>query len=224
MGGIADTRLSPFLGARPDRRGDHAVVAVEKVLSGGTVVIQGGWANGLSAGTELRDPASSARLTITVLRGIAESEARIEPSSGTTRSGALLEVVAWAVPPGRPLHVWIPRSPHSMKDIAAIARSMADQAAQHGVRWIADPIDTTPSHLLRWGNDAWEMISGSGSVERVGQDKEAIAAVRRLAARSTLLVQLPAPAALMDSTSVDGVEQAANPEDADYVFVGRRAG
>jgi hypothetical protein len=223
MSGTSEARLSPFLGSRADIRGDHVVVAVEKVQSDGIVIIQGGWASGLSVGTELRDPASSARLTVTALRGVAKCEARVEPPSAQPRSGALLEVVAWAAPPVPPLHIWVPRSPKSMKEIATVARSMSGEARNHGIRWITNPLDTTPTHLMRWSGQEWELVSDGGEVESVGQDAAAIAAVAKLSAGSTLFVQLPVPAALLDAANAEGVEQTVRPQDADYVLVGRFA-
>lgn len=221
IAGAVDTRMAPFLGTRIDRRNDRIVVAVEKVQRDGTIVIQGGWANGLSVGTELRDRASGSRLTITALRGISECEARLQPPGAPPPAGALLEMIAWAAPPVKPLRIWAPRSPRSMREIATIARSLADEAKQQNVRWITDPIDVTPAHLLRWNGSEWELLNPGGGVERLGQNASAIAAVDRLSPGSTLFVQFPAPATLVDGMDIEGVEKASGPDDADYVLAGR---
>ncbi|MEA2339058.1 MAG: hypothetical protein QOE82_3065, partial [Thermoanaerobaculia bacterium] len=161
LAAAVDTKLSPFLGPRIDRRDDRIVVAVQKTRSDGTVIIEGGWANGLSIGTELRG--ADARLTVTALRGVTECEARLQ--SGTPpASGALLEVTAWAMPPVRPLRIWTPRSPHDTKEIASLARSLFDQAKENRVRWITDPIDVTPAHVLRWSGSEWEMLNAAGEI------------------------------------------------------------
>jgi hypothetical protein len=220
IAGTVETRMAPFLGARTDHRDDRIVVAVLKVRGDGTVIIEGGWANGLSVGTELRS--SAARLTVTALRGVTECESRLQ--SGTMpQTGALLEVTAWAAPPVRPLRIWTPRSPHTLKDIATMARSLSSEAAQHGVRWITDPIDVTPSHLLRWNGSDWELLT-EGNVEHLGQNAAAIAAMARLAPGSTLFVQFPAPGALVDRIAAEGVEGAPTAEEADYVLAGRYTG
>ncbi|MEA2342568.1 MAG: hypothetical protein QOF63_737 [Thermoanaerobaculia bacterium] len=220
IAGTVDTRMAPFLGTRTDRRDDRIVVAVQKVRGDGTIIIEGGWANGLSIGSELR--ASAARLTVTALRGVTECEARLQ-SGAMPQTGALLEVTAWAAPPVRPLRIWTPRSPRSPKEIAAIARSLSSEAKAHGVRWITDPIDVTPSHLLRWNGSEWELL-GEGATERLGQNTAAIAAMARLSPGSTLFVQFPAPGALVDRIAAEGVEQASTPEEADYVLTGRFTG
>ena len=217
IAGTTDTRTAPFLGTRTDRRDDRIVVAVRNVRGDGTIIIEGGWANGISVGSELR--VSDARLTVTALRGVTECEARLQ-SGAMPQTGALLEVTAWAPPPVRPLRIWTPRSPHTMKDIAAMARSLSSEAAQHGVRWITDPIDVTPSHLLRWNGNDWELL-GEGATEHLGQNTAAIAAMARLSPGSTLFVQFPAPGTLVDRIAAEGVEQAATPEEADYVLAGR---
>jgi hypothetical protein len=220
IAGTVDTRMAPFLGTRTDRRDDRIVVAVQRVRADGTIIIEGGWANGISAGSELR--ASTTRLTVTALRGVTECEARLQ--SGTMpQTGALFEVTAWAPPPVRPLRIWTPRSPQTPKDIATFARSLSSEANAHGVRWVTDPIDVTPTHLLRWSGSEWELL-GEGATEHLGQNTAAIAAMARLSPGSTLFVQFPAPGALVDIIAAEGVEQAATPEDADYVLTGRFTG
>ncbi len=219
MAGNAEAKLAPFLGLRIDRRHERAVVAVSKVRDG-TIVLEGGWANGLAAGTELQDPATSARLTITAVRGLAQSEARLA-SGPAPQSGALLEVVAWAAPPGRPLRVAMPRAAGDTRSLAALARTLAAEAAQHGVRWLSSPIDAPAGHLLRWGAHEWELISSDGSIEHLGSDAAAIAAaIAKMPAASSLFVQFPAAAEL-----VDGIHAtSSSPEEADYVLVGRYVG
>jgi uncharacterized caspase-like protein len=221
LAGKSDVKLVPFLGTRADHRDGSLVVAVEKVESDGTIVLHGGWANGLTVGTELRDPASAARITVTALSGLGRSEARAQPQAATPNAGALLEVSAWAAPPGRPLRIWMPRATRSMKEIAAAARSLLSGAREHGVRWVTDPIDATPSHVLRWGGKGWELFSDGAGVEPLGSDAAAVAAVDRLSSGSTLFVQFPAPALLVDAIAAEGIQQALGPEDADYVLVGR---
>jgi hypothetical protein len=125
LAGNAAARSRPFLGMRSDRRAGRTVIAIRKVRDG-VVVLQGGWANGLAPGAQLRvlDAGAPVRLTVTAVRGLGVSEARIEPSrergpSPIIRSGALAEVVGWAAIAGRPLRVWIPRE---MIDGIAVGR------------------------------------------------------------------------------------------------------
>jgi hypothetical protein len=120
LAGNTDVRFNPFLGVSTDRR-DRAVIGVERVQSDGTVLLQGGWANGLSVGSELSVLGDAARITsrlmITQILGPGKSAARIE--TGRTlpqdvRSGALVEIVNWATSPA--IHAWqLLESPPEMR-------------------------------------------------------------------------------------------------------------
>lgn len=227
-------QLSPFLGSRSDRRGERIVVGVETVGPDGTVLVQGGWATGLSLGSELRvlsDRETNLRLTITAIHGLGQSEARMQTPGRmppSIRSGALLEVVGWAAPPDRPLRVWMPRMPGNVNAIAALARRLTDLAARRNVRWLSDPADVTSTHLLRRGNHEWELLGPDGTVERLGPEpSDAIAAIAKIQAGSSLFVQFAAPAALIDGIDVgpgtdrEGIVPTDRAEAADYILVGR---
>ena len=130
LAGNALAQSRPFLGIRGDRRAKRTILAVRRVAPDGTVVLQGGWANGLAPGAELLtiDPSGTpVRLAVTAVRGLGVSEARVLPSSGrgastTIRGGALVEVVGWAAPV-RPLRVWMP--PAMQLDLGASVQSVA---------------------------------------------------------------------------------------------------
>jgi hypothetical protein len=133
LAGNTAARSRPFLGIRTDRRAGRTVIAVRKVRDG-VVVLQGGWANGLEPGAQLRllGAGTPMRLTVTAIRGLGVSEARIEPSrergaAPIIRSGALAEVVGWAATAGRPLRVWMPRG---MIDRIAVGRGSEADAIE----------------------------------------------------------------------------------------------
>jgi hypothetical protein len=215
IAGLPSAQSAPFLGVRTDRRDDRTVVAVERV-SGGTVILQGGWANGLSIGTKLRDPETTARIVVTAMRGLGRSEARVEGSSYAIHSGMLMEVVAWAPPPGQPLRVSMPRMPGGTAEtMKALARRLEAAASKGGLKWVSDPTELTPAHLLRWSNDAWELVTPEG-VQRLGTNP--VDAIAKIARGSSLFVQFPPPAGV----ATEGVAVVvARPEDADYVLAGR---
>jgi hypothetical protein len=60
LAGDAAPRRTPFLGGRESSRAAHAVFAVERVRNGDVAVISGGWAHGITVGSELRVVASGA--------------------------------------------------------------------------------------------------------------------------------------------------------------------
>jgi hypothetical protein len=107
MAGNAAARKTPFLGFAAAAKGaEHTVVAVEKIQRDGTVILQGGWANGLSPGAELS--AGGTRVIVTELLGPGRSKARVAAGEAV-RSGALLET-----PPRRWYEVESPPSPYRL--------------------------------------------------------------------------------------------------------------
>jgi hypothetical protein len=226
MLGSGEARLRPFLGTRIDRPGNRPIVAVEKVNPDGTVILQGGWANGLAVNTQLRvanDRASSSLLRITQIFGLGRSAARMEPGQAmppAVHSGALMEVAGWAAPPGRPLRVWAPRAATGVQSIAKFAQQLAAAAK---TRWLPDPLDVTPTHVLRPHESGWELLDHDGNATTLGSAFSTIAAIRRLPLPSSLFAQFPAPAALIDGIAIDpkGITLVSDPKDADYILVGR---
>jgi len=234
LAGTAEALRRPFLGVRTDRTKDRALIPVESVRPDGTVVLQAGWANGLEAGSELIAAEGTGRLTVTAVHGLGESEARFDPSTEraartTVRPGALVEVVGWALPSSPPMRVWMPRASGSAKDIMAQAKLLREAATRDGLRWIDDPVESTPKHLLRWRAGQWELLGDGGSLRRFGANGafEALATIPR---RSSVFVQFPAPARLIERIAgaagdrriaLDATERS---EEADYILTGRFAG
>jgi uncharacterized caspase-like protein len=222
-------RSRPFLGARLDRRGDRTVIGVEKVRGDGTVLLQGGWAHGLAVGSELRlfsDAHSAVRLTITALKGLGQSEARMAAAERSLpqaiQSGALFEVVGWAAPPAPPLRVWMPRVSGNAQNLAVLGRTMAAAAAKRKLHWVLDPIEERATYHLRRGPAQWELLGPAGKAEGVGNDAAALAVIARLPFGASLFVQFPAPAAMIDRIALGtGIDRADRPEDADYILAGR---
>lgn len=230
MLGPAEARLRPFLGVRIDRQGDRPVVAVERVEPDGNVVLQGGWANGLSVGTELScvsDRALTSRLRVTTILGLGRSIARMEPGRGlpqAVHSGALLEVVGWAAPPGRPLRVWAPRVSGDVRKIAKLAQRLMTAGK---ARWVADPLDTAPTHVLHPRGLGWELLDHDGNATVLDNEPSVLAAVARLRPGASLFVQFPSPSALVEGIGIgpgtdrEGIVPVDDPRNADYILAGR---
>lgn len=227
IAGDSTARLTPFLGAPGERPRRKASVAVESVDPDGTYMLQGGWVDGITIGSELE--ANDVRLEVTALCGIARCEARaIAPQAGRSApavlgSGTLLDIVGWAAPPGRALQVWMPVGP---MDGSAVARELWREAGRRKILWIADPTETAATHLLRWRGGRWELLErGARAASRAGAD--AMQLMRAIPPSSSLFVQLPAPAALADAVGLgargedDGVALTPDPRAADYILAGR---
>lgn len=227
IAGNAQARLTPFLVARGERKRAKTPIALERVNPDGTYVLQGGWVNGITIGSELE--ANGVRVEVTALRGIARCDARAvvqraSPGTATTlQSGALLEIVRWAAPPGRPLHVWIPVGP---QDTISFARELEREAGRRQIHWVADPTETAATHLIRWRDGRWEVIARGQSAEQ--PDSAAPARILRgIPSGSSVFLQLPGPASLVEAIGLrqkgdeDGIEITSDPRSADYILGGR---
>jgi hypothetical protein len=246
LAGSSDARLRPFLGTSAVDRGEpRKLVAVSKVHANGTVLLQGGWANGLAAGNELQVVnAPNIRLTITTIDGLARSEARVTPATLTgaaIKPGTLVEASGWTAPPPNPLHVWMPNFDRSAAELEALGHALAARAAARNVRWITNPLDVTPVFVLRPHAGGWELIASDGHRETFASDAAALDAIARLPIHlpaaganqpcgASLFVQFPVPAELARTlglgTHTAHAEIAPVPraEDADYILTGRYAG
>jgi len=227
IGGNTDARLNPFLGARGERPRARTPIAVERVNSDGTYVLQGGWVNGITIGSELE--ANGVRIEVTALRGIARCDARAVVqraslrTSATLQSGTLLEIVGWASPPGRPLRVWTPVGP---QDTISFARELESEAGRRKIHWVADPTETAATHLVRWRDGRWEVLARGQSAEHPGGADPA-RILRGIPSGSSLFLQLPGPANFVEAIGLgqkghqDGIETTSDPRSADYILGGR---
>jgi len=216
---LAGNGLAPFLSAAP-LRAARMTFAVERVRNG-IASISGGWAHGITVGSELRviGNRSQPPLVVTALLALGRCEARV-PKETQVRSGMLLELSGWAAPPPRPLRVAIATGDG---DIVAFARRAAAIAAQRGLDWIKDPTMRTPAHVLRRAGARWEILDASGLVSAFASDTEVLRALARL--DGSVFVQLPASRALAAEIAGPAViEVVENAEDADYVLAGRFTG
>lgn len=211
MLGNADARLRPFLGvdSRRDRmviERERTVIAVETVQPDGQIVLQGGWAHGLAVDSELSPLGDRrTRLRITRLLGLGRSIARVS-SGPAVLAGALLEIVRRGAPPERPLRLFAPRI---AADVHALARRFADATK---AKWIIDPLEISPTHILRPRDQGWELLDRDGRSIALASDRAAIDAIARLGASASLFVQLP---------PTETIVAASDEQDADYVLVGR---
>jgi hypothetical protein len=212
-------RRMPFLAVRDTMRAARTTFAIERIHDD-TAVISGGWAHGITIGSELRAAGDHSHppLIVTALLGLGRCKAHV-PVAAHVRNGELLELTGWAAPPPRPLRVAVPRSD---TDIAAFARRAAKIAAEHGLKRINDPTVRTPERLLRRAGSRWELLEAGGRAISFVSDDDALDALARLRRGTSLFVQLPATGIL--ATQLAGtavIDATGNAEDADYVLAGR---
>lgn len=217
MLGTRDALQRPFLGGTTTRRGARIAIAVERVISNQQIVVQGGWAHGLAADAELSpldDPRT--RIRVTRILGLGRSEARLQSThpGSIVHAGTLLTVVRWTAPQQQPLHVYVPR-------VAANVRALAQRfAAATKARWVTDPLDETPTHVLQPRARGWQLVGRNGTAIALDDDA-AMTAVAHLRPSDSLFVQLPPREAM---AGADGVAIVDDARDADYMLAGRLRG
>ena len=251
IGGSPETRRRPLFGGAGRESPEAASVAVERVRDDGTVILQGGWVHGLSLGSRLVRTGGGPHqppiiLEVRELLGLSRSEA--EPSGGTSglarahpvEAGDLFEPLGWTAPPVSRMALWIPTASPGVAPAAELAAELAALAQERGLRWVQDPVAETPSHVLRWNREAWELWSEELRSEELWTEKSSW---RRLGARprveevltgldlskDSLFVQLPAPPEVrreLDRKAGENhvLELVETPDLADYHLVGRLRG
>jgi len=224
IAGTDDARLAPFLGSRADRRNGKTAVAVSSVESDGTVIIDGGWANGIGVGSQLEN--GGQRLEVVALDGITRCHARVvKGRSADLHAGTLLHVAGWVAPVERPMQVFIARTSATTETLAASARAMIEEAARRKLRWIADPTETAPDFVVRRRDSLWEVVAADGRPRLISTAPADL--LGNLPAGASLFVQLPADDELIRDIAIhsgsesDGIVLASKPQDADYVLAGR---
>ena len=234
LSGDTAARLMPFLGSRGAAATPPVELVVEKTTADGHVTLQGGRAHGLTVGTELCPRgAASPRIRVIALFGLGRSEGQMlsETADGAPalKSGMLLQIATWAAPPGPPLRVWMPQR-QERADIDTRVSEWCTALKAASVQCVGDPTQTTPTDVLRWVDEQWELVSAEGQPRRLGRAPASSEIVSRLHGGAKVFIQLPAPAALVQElalgpgTAHDGVLPTQRAEDADYVLVGRSSG
>ena len=219
LAGNDSARRTPFLGTVSAPR--RTVVALQRVRRDGTAVLEGGWANGLDVGAELRPVGMSGgpRFVITSIDGLVRSTARISGATAPIPPGTLLEIVAWAAPPPAQLAVSVPRTSASAGELRGLAAGVQRAAATRRVKWVADPVVSTPEYVIRWNGHGWELVRET----TVTQVESPVAAVATIERGSSLFFQAPVPAEVADALEFEGnaVSVVERPQDAHYVLAGR---
>lgn len=162
----------------------RVTVAALKILgSENRVELQGGLATGIREGCELKQvlPAnirrSPARLVVTEVRDLNRSLGRIirgEPKH--IQPGDLFHVDRWVVTGGLRLGVMASRTGFSRSGLVRLARDLFQLVRRNGARWVTDPVEQTPTHILSWQTGGWKFMCPDGRIMEMGTrlDREAI--------------------------------------------------
>jgi hypothetical protein len=240
----------PLFGTEQAVLSGGTIVAVQSVQPDGTVVLQGGLATGILAGTELRNVAapkdSPATLQVTEAIGLSSSKAKaINGGTENIEPSTLFQVVRWGAPQGPTLRVWLGATGLPVADVTRHAQRLGALASNPAVTWVDDPtVDpppapsahgkataTPPTGVLRWRGSDWQ-LSLEGKQTSVGANAAAEAIVPLLAldkptGKRRVMVSPPLPSEvaanlkLGPGTDNDAIDVLSSPDHADYLLVGR---
>lgn len=174
----------PVLGATAERRarglwglpipsgvrGEAPTVAVSRV-SASRIYVQAGIATGIGENAILRKrgEASGVRLRVVEVSGMASSVAEImagSPSSIAT--GDLFEVEEYGKPAGDGLHLYLPTQLPAKAELAVALKSWIPLLTEPRIRFVQDPTEGNPTHVIEWEKGRWQLREPSGRLVDLG--------------------------------------------------------
>lgn len=221
-----------FLGGEVGGSEGRSVVAVSAVRSR-VVDLQGGLALGLQPGAELLRVGSGppVRVVVTEVKGMSLSQGTVQNGNPqAVKPGDLFAVERYGAPTANALKVYIPTGA-TTDALLQLAHRLAP--LQKDPLWVADPTEGEPAtHVLLRDKSSWVLKDRDGRITARLGDVASLETVRtalRNVPRARLFVQLPLPAnahppALGEHSVNNAVQVVAQPEEADYLLVGRPAG
>jgi hypothetical protein len=225
----------PLFGVECRGTAGRIVVAVERVDEDGRIVLLGGAALALGAGSELertgaQPGAASVRVRIEQVDGLARSRASVvRGDSARIRPGDLFELVRWVAPDEPFLRVFIP-PPLAIQELQGATRRFAALCDSEGIRCVTDPIETTPTDLVSWDGAEWRLSRHGTPDDRLGREPSAERARQAIGSSPgrevRLFVFLPPPTGTRENLGFDAaapgaVQVALATDEADYFLVGR---
>jgi hypothetical protein len=131
LGGLAEARRTPFLSTGIRHRNAPMRIAIARTNNDGTVALQGGFADGLTIGKELRatDSQQPSHLVVTSVEGPGRSTACLQSTQRRLAAGSLLEVTA-----STPSLLWLQQAPESHWSYTLGIRRARDHA------WAVDTV------------------------------------------------------------------------------------
>ncbi len=241
LDGSPARRRAPLFG--PSERGadGRLMVAIGEVAAG-RVEILAGLAVGMAPGTVLvREGAEPrVRLVVDEVPELSRSLGHLASPGAAVpvAPGDLFTVERWAAPERSPVRVHL-GPPMPAAQVRAASRALRALRHTPGLRWISDPSELAPTHVLFRGPEGWRLRWPDGREEAVGDAPRAADIARRLErergdprrappcdARPCLYVRLPVPAEmeahLAGDAASDGVVTRLSEEaDALYLLAGR---
>ena len=235
ISGSEDRLNGPLFGTSAGNLSGKFTLPVVSVDSPDAIQLYGGLTLGFGEGTELvpsdkNGPAAGVRLKVTD-ESASNSTAKIIAGSVDKVKPATLFVVDRWVPSGNGLlSLWIPPATLSIAELKAAADAAQKLTAVSGVTLVADPYDTTPTHVIEWNGSSWTITDQVTRASKdLGHNPDFAAAAKNLPAGKTkIFVNLPLPQEAAEAAKTFGTEESPTRlvkslSEANYVLVGRPA-
>jgi hypothetical protein len=230
IAGVASRQRQPVAGGEGSE--STPVVPVIESDEDGTVLLQGGLALGLRAGAELvreGPDGRTTRLRIIGSEGMSRSTAEIIEADELPQPGDLFNVDRWVSSASAPLRLHVP-PPVSHDAVKKYQAAGLELAASDRLRWIDDPTELAPDHLLVWEGE-WIMHRWDGAAVPVGSDINVSSVLDHLVpvddGPPSLFVSIP-PFLEMEERVAERIGSATRPTEltpdasrSDYVLMGR---
>ena len=172
----------PVLAGTPDRFvkglfGDLSGVSaspkvlVQNVSADGKILLDAGYSLGLEPKAELKRTSKSrgadVRVRVVAVNGLSSSLAEPVDHKDLTSITKLdaFEIDRWAFPGGAKLSVWFPPANLSVGELKQAAAELSELQRTPGIKWVADPTEITPTHVISWTGKNWQLQTPSATVE-----------------------------------------------------------
>jgi hypothetical protein len=133
---------------------------VQEVRSDNRVILRGGVAAGITQGCELaREGDPDTRLRVDDPPSLTAATARII-QGGPIRPGDMFRIDRWIIAPDFATRFYVPSSGLPiLADVKRLEAAVSELGQQPGITMIEDPTAATPTDILRFGEDKWELES-----------------------------------------------------------------
>ena len=238
LGGTNERPHDALFGASSSNSRLRVAVAREGTLDNGRVVLDAGRITGIGRGSELVRVSEHAggaevRVRITELEGMNKAVAeRVGSGAEKVEAGDLFELDKWVPADENRLQVWMPPATLSSAELEDFAAEISALRDSPKIKWVDDPITTTPTHILSWSGTEWTLSSKAGEPLSLGPRPTGQQVLNKIAGNAEtprLFVYFPPSKELASQMKLGegasaAVEQLRRPQLATYMLAGRLQG
>jgi hypothetical protein len=211
---------------------------VQNITSEGQIVLDGGYSLGLEPKAELKkvekSRGSEVRVRIVAVNGLSSSVA--EPLNkadlASIKKLDAFDVDRWSFPGGAKLSVWLPPSNLPLSEVQKAAVEFGKLKQDLAIKWVDDPTEATPTHIISWTGRTWQLQTPTTTVELSALSAKSVVAHLKADKSSEirLFLFLPPPVELKNKLPLgpgsenSAIDVATSPSKGKYWLVGRFSG